>query len=123
MKKNTLSASIILAVATLSMLAGCSREPSESNIKDAYTHEVDQTNSLTHKFSGDAMKIKVNDLKKIDCKESTTKGQFNCNVDIDLTLPIIGQHEQKTMLTVAKGDLGDGKQGWIILRNNFAQSN
>lgn len=123
MKKIILPASILLAAATVSMLAGCSREPSTSDIKDAYTHEVDQTNNLTHKFSGDAMKIKVNDLKKINCKESTTKGQFDCNVDIDLTLPIIGQHEQKTMLTVAKGDIGGGKQGWVILRGNFGQSN
>jgi hypothetical protein len=121
LKKITLHASIILVVVSASMLTGCSREPSESNILDAYSHEVDQTNRITRKFSGNAMEIKVNAVKKINCAESTIKGQFNCDVDIDLTLPIIGQNQQKTMLTVAKGDRGEGQQGWIVLRGNLAQ--
>ena len=116
MKKITQTSSVIFIIAATTLLAGCSREPSESNIKDAYTHEVDQTNSLTRKFGGDQMAIKVNDLKKIECKESEVKGQFDCKVDIDLTLPLIGQHEQKTTLTLTKGDLGNGQQGWIVLR-------
>lgn len=116
MKKITQASTAILFITATTLLAGCSREPSESNIKEAYTHEVDQTNSLTRKFGGDQMAIKVNDLKKIECKESETKGQFDCKVDIDLTLPLIGQHEQKTTLTLTKGDLGNGEQGWIVLR-------
>ncbi len=103
------------------MLTGCSREPTETDILSAYTHEVDQTNSIMRKFSGSAMEIKVNTVKKINCAESTIKGQFDCNVDIYLTLPIIGQNQQKTMLTVAKGDRGNGQKGWIVLRGDLAQ--
>jgi hypothetical protein len=116
LKKITHVSYLSLMIVAMTLLAGCSREPSESNIKAAYTHEVDQTNNLTRKFGGDQMAIKVNGLKKIDCKESSDKGQFNCKVDIDLTLPLIGQHDQQTTLTLTKGDLGNGQQGWLIVR-------
>jgi maltose-binding protein MalE len=122
LKKIIYTSSIVLIVAATTLLAGCSREPSESNIKDAYTHEVDQTNNLTKKFGGDQMAIKVNGLKKVDCKESSDKGQFNCKVDINLTIPLIGQHDQQTTLTLTKGDLGDGKQGWLIVRGANASN-
>jgi hypothetical protein len=114
LKKITHVSYLSLMIVAMTLLAGCSREPSESNIKAAYTH--DQTNNLTRKFGGDQMAIKVNGLKKIDCKESSDKGQFNCKVDIDLTLPLIGQHDQQTTLTLTKGDLGNGQQGWLIVR-------
>jgi hypothetical protein len=116
LKKITHVSSLSLMIVATTLLAGCSREPSESNIKAAYTHEVDQTNNLTRKFGGDQLAIKVNDLKKISCKESTLKDHFDCDVDIDSTLPLIGRHEQKTTLTLAKGDLGNGQQGWIVMR-------
>ena len=122
MKKITLRASIILVVVGASMVTGCSREPSENDILNAYAHEVDQTNNLTRKFSGNAMEIKVNTVKKINCTESTLKRQYNCHVDINLTLPIIGQHQQRTMLILAKGSLGQGKRGWIVMRGDLAKS-
>jgi hypothetical protein len=94
-----------------------------ATIKDAYTHEVDQTNNLTRKFGGDQLAIKVNNLKKLGCKESSNKDQFDCDVDIDTTLPIIGNHEQKTTLTLTKGDLGNGQQGWIVVRGSPSHLN
>lgn len=116
MKNLRVTAPLILILATTTLLAGCSREPSESDIKTAYSNEVEQTNALTRKFGGEALTIKLNDLKKLSCKETNTEGHYLCQVDIDSTLPMIGKHQQKTELTVAKGDTGDGKQGWVVLR-------
>ena len=120
MKNLRVTAPLILVLATTVLLTGCSREPSESDIKTAYTNEVEHTNALTRKFGGDAMTIKVNDLKKLSCKETSTKDHYQCQVDIDSTLPLIGKHQQKTALTLAKGDTGNGKQDWVVLRGNDA---
>ncbi|GAC1376483.1 MAG: hypothetical protein NVS3B3_15900 [Aquirhabdus sp.] len=116
MKKLNIIAPLIMILTSATFLTGCSREPSESDIKTAYTNEVEHTNDLTRKFGGDALTIKVNDLKKLSCKETHTEGRYLCKVDIDSTLPLIGQHQQKTELTLAKGDIGNGKQDWVILR-------
>ncbi|AXI03097.1 hypothetical protein [Aquirhabdus parva] len=115
MKNLALTTPIALILASSILLVGCSRAPSESDIKTAYTNEVEQTNALTRKFGGDSMTIKVNGLKKLDCKASSNKGQFICQVEIDTTLPIIGVHHQNTQLTLAQGDTGNG-QGWVIVR-------
>jgi len=116
LKNLSVIAPLILVLTATTFLAGCSREPSENDIKTAYTNEVEQTNTLTRKFGGESLVIKVNDLKKLSCKETRTKGHYQCQVDIDSTLPIIGKHQQKTELTLAKGDIGNGKQDWVILR-------
>lgn len=117
MKNLRVTAPLILVLAATTFLTGCSREPSESDIKTAYSNEVEQTNALTRKFGGEALAIKLNDLKKISCKESANnKEQYQCEVNIDSTLPLIGKHQQKTSLSLAKGDIGNGKQGWVVLR-------
>lgn len=116
MKNLSVTTPLILILATTTLLTGCSREPSESDIKTAYTNEVEQTNSLTRKFGGEALAIKVNDLKKLSCKETSMKDHYLCQVDIDSTLPIIGRHEQKTELNLAKDDTSNGKKEWVILR-------
>ncbi|MBC7752553.1 MAG: hypothetical protein H7Z73_12735 [Candidatus Saccharibacteria bacterium] len=108
---------MFLVLTSTTFLTGCSREPSESDIKTAYSNEVDQTNALTRKFGGEALAIKLNDLKKISCQESNkNKEQFQCNVEIDSTLPMLGKHQEKTTITLAKSDIGNGKQDWIVLR-------
>lgn len=117
MKNLSVTAPLILILTATTLLVGCSREPSEGDIKTAYNNEVEQTNALTRKFGGEALTIKLNDLKKLSCKESpNNKEQFQCEVDIDSTLPMIGKHQQKTSLTLGKSDTGNGKQDWVVLR-------
>lgn len=117
MRNLSATKSLILILTATTLLVGCSREPSEGDIKTAYSNEVEQTNALTRKFGGEVLAIKLNDLKKISCQESTqNKEHYQCKVDIDSTLPMIGKHQQKTALILAKSDIGNGKQGWIILR-------
>ncbi len=99
------------------LLTGCSGAPSQGDIKNAYQDEVDQANNLTRKFGGEGFTIKVNDVKKIDCKPSThNKEHYICQVELDTTLPIVGHQHQTTTLTLTKGDTGNGNKGWIILR-------
>ncbi len=103
------------------LLTGCSGAPSQGDIKNAYQDEVDQANALTRKFGGEGMTIKVNEVKKVDCKQSThNKEQFICQVELDTTLPIVGHQHQATSLTLTKGDTPNGSKGWIILRGSDA---
>jgi hypothetical protein len=80
----------VLIVASL--LAACSRGPSEQDITAAYQKEVTQTNAMTSKLGGNT-------------------GQYHCQVEVDTTLPFVGQHREATELTLSKGE-----QGWSILR-------
>lgn len=116
MKATNFTAPMTLLLASV-LLAGCSGAPSEGDIKSAYQDEVDQANNLTRKFGGEGFTIKVNEVKKLDCKQSTkNKEQYICNVELDTTLPIVGHQHQATSLTLSKGDTGNGNKGWIILR-------
>ena len=102
---------LITLLIVASTLTACSRGPSEQDITAAYQKEVTQTNAMTSKLGGKALEIKVNEVKKIDCKENGNTGQYHCQVEVDTTLPFVGQHREATELTISKGE-----QGWSILR-------
>jgi|GEM_PF-1936827 len=117
--KRYLNSKTIVVVTVLictGLLAGCSKEPSEDDIKTAYRNEVEQTNTLAHRLGGDALSIKVNDLKKLGCKATDQKGQYLCQVEIDTTLPLLGLQHTNTSLTLGQGDTGHGQQGWVVIR-------
>ncbi len=116
MKNLVITIPLTLILISSTLLVGCSRAPSESDIKAAYTNEVEQTNALTRKLGGESMTIKVNNVKKLSCKDASNKGQYICQVEIDATFPMIGTHHQNTELTLTQGDTGNGSQGWVIVR-------
>lgn len=104
---------LITLLIVASTLTACSRGPSEQDISTAYQKEVAQTNAMTSKLGGKALEIKVNEVKKIDCKENGDTGQYRCQVEVDTTVPFVGQHREATELTLSKGE-----QGWSILRGS-----
>ena len=107
------SRALCLSVVCVSALAlsACSRAPSQEQIDQAYRQEVDQTNQMTARFGGKALAIQVNEVKKIDCTAREIEGQYRCKVEIDSTLPIIGQRRQMTEITLSKGE-----KNWQIVR-------
>ncbi len=115
---NTKTIVLTTLLVSTGFLAGCSKEPSEDDIKTAYRNEVEQTNSLAHRLGGDALSIKVNDLKKLGCKATDQKAQYLCQVEIDTTLPLLGVQHTNTSLTLGQGDTGNGQQGWVVIRNS-----
>jgi hypothetical protein len=92
-------------------LTGCSQAPSEADITLAYQKEVANTNAMTSKLGGQELAIKVNTVKKVDCAENGDTEQYTCQVEIDSTLPFVGQRKEATELTLSKSE-----NGWAILR-------
>lgn len=92
------------------MLGGCSRAPSAQDIEDAYRQEVEPVNALSRQLSGDALLITVNAVDKKSC-EKIDATNYICQVEIDSTLPFVGQRKTATELTLSKQD-----DQWKIIR-------
>ena len=90
MKKNTVHAHIALVPAVVLMMTACSSEPSSSDIRTALESDLQQmldiqanmTNPFTGKGrSASATGPKVEDIRKIGCKEDGEKA-YRCDVEI-----------------------------------------
>jgi len=99
----------LLALASV-VLIGCSRAPSSSDIEAAYRAEVEPVNAMSRQISGEALIIQVNAVDKKSCEKTATE-HYLCQVEIDSTLPFVGQRKTATELTLTKQD---GQ--WKILR-------
>lgn len=100
----------LLALASI-LLVGCSRAPSSSDIEAAYRAEVEPVNAMSRKISGEALIIQVNSVEKKSC-EKIDPEHYLCQVEIDSTLPLVGQRKTATELKLAKPD---GQ--WKIIRS------
>ena len=101
---------LICALLSSLLLTGCARAPSAQDIEDAYRQEVEPVNALSRQISGDALMIQVNAVTKKSC-EKIDATNYRCQVEIDSTLPFVGQRNTATELTLAKQD-----DQWKIIR-------
>ncbi|MCL6407463.1 hypothetical protein HLB25_20905 [Dickeya dadantii] len=90
------------------MLSGCGgREPTEQDIGQAVDEMVAQTNREMKQKVGtlfnDAMVLKINSLKKLNCIRSENKG-YQCNVDLDMSLPLVGNKKETVNFTFIQED-------------------
>jgi uncharacterized lipoprotein YajG len=92
MNRNDFLSGLVIAVTTIS-LTGCSGAPSSGDIKKAVIAQVDQTNQqfkqlgaqLGSQSAGNAMLIKVNEVKKVDCTAVKDSKAYDCDVEINTT--------------------------------------
>lgn len=99
----------LLAITSV-ILVGCSRAPSSSDIETAYRQEVEPVNAMSRQISGESLIIQVNAVEKKSC-EKIDPQHYRCQVEIDSTLPFVGQRKTATELTLTKAD---GQ--WQIIR-------
>lgn len=125
---------IFLTITTLStaiLLSGCSREPSEPELRQAYEQSLAEANQLAVRIGGDRMKIGLQDFKKLSCEPSDQSAhaqtsnqekqqdnaglphQYRCDIQVKLDLPLVGASTQNGNMTVVKHD-----RGWAVLSNN-----
>jgi len=90
----------LLAMASV-ILVGCSRAPSSSDIETAYRQEVEPVNAMSRQISGEALIIQVNAVEKKSCAKVDPQ-HYLCQVEIDSTLPFVGQRKTTTELKLAK---------------------
>lgn len=117
----------ITSLTALALLAGCSREPTEQELRQAYEESLVEANQIAVRIGGDSMKIDLEDFKKLSCdkpaphnveqsseqKTTNTDKQYHCDIQVKLNLPLVGLSTQNGEMTVMKHD-----RGWVVLNNN-----
>jgi hypothetical protein len=100
---------IIMASAVL--LTACSGTPSQADIEQAYRYEVEQVNQMTARLGGGSLAIQVDAVKKLDCQKPDQHDRYRCQVEIETTMPFLGNRRESTELILTSTE-----RGWKILR-------
>lgn len=72
----------------IAALAGCSGEPSSSDIERAVRSNVEQPIQLAKKAG---VVMEVHQVKKVACAAAQGAAGFNCDVELDMTVPPAGR--------------------------------
>ena len=99
------------------LLTGCSSGPSEAEIRTAIEQSLSSVNNAVSGIAGLAganaksLQAKVDDVKKIACKKvpKTASPTYECEVQISMQLPILGQQSGTDLVTLSKTS-----SGWIV---------
>lgn len=109
MKFTPITNTVIVALLALTLTA-CSKEPSGGDIEQAVKANVDQSNQEVRKLGGklisDDMLTKVHEVKKVACATTEGSAGFNCDVELDVTVPFIGRSKKVAQLRFVKGSDG-----------------
>ncbi len=95
-----------LVLSSAVLLAACSGEPSESDIRSAVDKNIAETNKAMGDF-GVKAESKVHELKKVGCKEDG-KNAYKCDVDIDFEMPLVGRKKAVVPMRFVKAS-----EGWV----------
>lgn len=96
-------------LATLA-LAACSGEPSNSDIEKAYQNSIDQANQLREKIPSPGGNFELHKVKKVSCKSANGSSGYNCDVELDMTMPLLGRTQRVVKVRMVKGD-----DGWVAV--------
>ena len=104
---------LFLAVSAITLTA-CSGGHSEGDIQAMMEKELEQTNSAVTSMVGadmaNAMRTEIHDVTLHGCDE-VRDDVYSCDVEVDLTAPIVGRNVQRSSITLAETDAG-----WTVTR-------
>jgi hypothetical protein len=104
---------LVLAMLTLA-LTGCSRGPSAAEVDQAVRAELEKTNSVMKQLGsmlfGEAGGTQVHEVKRLDCAEARDAAGYNCDVEIDMTAPLVGRSKSVASLRFVKTT-----DGWRVV--------
>lgn len=102
-----------LVASVLLALAGCSGEPSESDIAGAFDVSLAQASAAATQMAGkdvaERFRVQVHSVKKLGCAEADDGG-YRCDVTVDSTAPIVGRTTQTSTIRLREGD-----EGWLVV--------
>lgn len=97
--------SLVLTIAMAGVLAGCSSEPSEADIRKAYEAKFAEAGKLAG-----GLAPKFHGLKKLACAKSEGASGYNCDVEMDVEM--LGMRQKNAgNVRLVKGD-----DGWILMQ-------
>jgi hypothetical protein len=106
----------LCALAPVSLLiAGCSGEPSEADIRAVYEAEIAKTNEQMINLGGEQAanllgKSELHSITKLACKEADQTSGYNCDVEVDMSVPLLGRSTQMRTRRFVKSD-----KGWVVI--------
>lgn len=95
---------IFLTIATLA-LSGCGGEPSQTDIENVLTKEIEKAQGLIALTGG---KFVLHSVTKEQCTKINKI--WECHVTVDSTKPLLGRSTATDVLKLIKGD-----SGWIAV--------
>ena len=101
---HTRSATAISSLLLALVLAGCSGEPSSGDIEEVVKADMDKANQQMP----EGMKAELHSVKKISCVEAKESAGYNCDVEIDVTAPMVGRNKSVGQIRMVKGS-----DGWV----------
>ncbi len=99
------------------ILAACSGEPSANDIEHALRAEAERSNEDHNAqiLPGTTISLKVtkelHGARKIACVKAENEPGYRCDVETDVTLPLVGRQKNTEKLRFVKGN-----DGWEVVR-------
>ncbi len=85
------------------IILGCSKGPSSSDIENVMNNNLNEFNKLMPKALGNNIKFELHEVKNHGCEEKQD-GAFICDVEIDMTAPVVGRNKDRSKVEFVKRD-------------------
>ena len=113
--KHTIAVQLCALVPVSLFIAGCSGEPSEADIRAVYEAEIARSNEQMINLGGEQAanllgKSELHSITKLACKEADQTSGYNCDVEVDMSVPLLGRSTQMRTRRFVKSD-----NGWVVI--------
>jgi len=105
----------VMLVFVLSILTGCSSEPSGSDIEKAIQTSVGQAQQMANSSQEGKMLTEafgsttIHAVKKLGCVQAQGQPGYRCDIELDATAPLVGRTKTTSTIRLVKGS-----DGWVI---------
>jgi len=113
--KYTIAVRLCALIPASLFIAGCSGEPSEADILALYEAEVVRANEQMINLGGEQAanllgKSELHSVTRLACKEADQANGYYCDVEVDMSVPLIGRTKQIRTQRFVKSD-----DGWVVI--------
>jgi len=107
----------VLTVPLCLLLIACSGEPTEADIRRIYEAQIAKSNEQMVRMGGEEAanllgKSELHAITRLGCKEAREKSGYNCDVEVDMSVPFLGRSTQTHTRRFVKAD-----DGWVVIEH------
>lgn len=100
------------------VISACGGEPTESDLQLAFQTSVGKAQAMAYALTvprglpklGSLAETKLHDVRKLDCQRAKDVAGYVCDVEVDVTAPLIGRTTQIGTVRMVRGT-----DGWQVL--------
>ncbi len=94
-------AKLVAPLIASAFIFGCSKGPSESDIKSVMEKNIEEFNSLIPRALGGNMKFEIHEVISHGCKEDKAD-VYTCDIEVDMTAPVVGRNKDRSNVEFVK---------------------